>query len=77
MYIFSGGANMNSVHYEVGGLVNNQSKTKINNALDKIQVVNKECVDLSRGSIEVKYNDPATSEEIKNCISSAGYTVYQ
>lgn len=66
---------MESVHYDVSGLVNSESKTKLNNALDKVDGVKKVCVDIGRGSVEVHYKDPATIDEIEKCISNTGYSI--
>ena len=35
---------MKSVHYNVSGLVNSESRTKLNNSLDKIEGVQQVCV---------------------------------
>ncbi|MBL4931293.1 MULTISPECIES: heavy-metal-associated domain-containing protein [Clostridium] len=64
---------MNNVHYQVSGLAGSESKTKLNNALDKIEGVHKVEVDLARGTVEVQFNNPATGEEIKRCIEHTGY----
>lgn len=66
---------MNRVHYNVAGLANNQSKTKVKNALDKITGVQMVNVDLARGTIEVGFNEPANENEIKSCIENTGYTI--
>lgn len=66
---------MKSVHYNVSGLVNSESRTKLNNSLDKINGVQQVCVDIARGTVEVNYNSPATQEEIKDCICHTGYIV--
>lgn len=66
---------MKSVHYNVSGLVNSESRTKLNNSLDKINGVQQVCVDIARGTVEVNYNSPATPEEIKDCIGHTGYIV--
>lgn len=66
---------MKSVHYSVSGLVNSESRTKLNNSLDKIEGVQQVCVDIGRGTVEVNYNSPATPEEIKNCICHTGYKI--
>lgn len=62
-------------HYNVLGLVNSESRTKLNNSLDKIEGVQKVAVDISRGTIEVEYNEPASDEVITNCIQKTGYSV--
>ncbi|MEG2018087.1 MAG: heavy metal transporter [Clostridium sp.] len=66
---------MKSVHYNVSGLANSESRTKLNNSLSKIEGVNKVCVDVSRGSVEVKFNEPATAEVISDCICNTGYSI--
>ncbi|MEG1256510.1 heavy metal-associated domain-containing protein [Clostridium sp.] len=66
---------MKTVHYDVLGLVNSESRTKLNNSLDKIEGVQKVCVDVARGTVEVEYNKPASPEAIKNCICHTGYSV--
>lgn len=66
---------MKSIHYNVSGLVNSESRTKLNNSLDKIEGVQQVYVDIARGTVEVDYNSPATSEEIKDCICHTGYII--
>lgn len=63
---------MNKVHYTVNGLQNNQIKTQIKNALDKIDGVTMVNVDLGRGSIEVGYNEATNEHQIKCCIEHVG-----
>ena len=66
---------MEREHYIVDGLVNENMKTQVKNALEKIEGVSNVCVDLGRGSVEVMYNKPATQEEIKSCIENTGHNV--
>ncbi|WP_138203094.1 heavy-metal-associated domain-containing protein [Haloimpatiens lingqiaonensis] len=66
---------MKNSHYEVSGLGNSQDKTKVLNALDRIEGVQEVAVDLARGTIEIGYNSPATKEKIIKCIENTGYTV--
>lgn len=66
---------MKSVHYNLSGLVNSESRTKLNNSLGKLDGVNKVCVDVARGSVEVKFNEPATPEAIVDCICNTGYSI--
>ena len=66
---------MNRQHYMVSGLGNEDMKTQVKNALEKIDGVNKVCVDLGRGSVEVMYNSPATESEIRSCIENTGHKV--
>ena len=44
---------MEREHYIVNGLGNENIKTQVKNALEKIDGVNKVCVDLGRGSVEI------------------------
>ena len=55
---------MKREHYIVNGIANENMKTQIKNSLEKIDGVNNVCVDMSRGSVEVIYNNPATEQEI-------------
>lgn len=66
---------MNRVHYNVSGMSGNESKTKIKNALNKIDGIQMVNVDISRGTVEVGFNAPANETEIKTCIQHTGYTI--
>jgi len=66
---------MNSVHYNIGGLAGPESKTRVKNALNKIEGVQNVIVDVPRGTIEVKYNEKTSEGEIKNSIENTGYTI--
>lgn len=66
---------MQREHYIVNGLANQNIKTQVKNALEKIEGVNKVCVDLGRGSVEVIFNEPATQEEIKSCLEDTGFHI--
>lgn len=66
---------MKTLHYNVSGLAGTQSKTKVKNALDEVKGVQDVAVDVPRGTIEIQYNDPATPEQIKQCITHTGYDV--
>lgn len=66
---------MNTVNYNVSGLAGSQSKTKLKNALDKIEGVQEIAVDLSRGTVEVEFNTPADKNKIEQCIKNTGYYI--
>lgn len=66
---------MEREHYIVEGLASEFVKTQVKNALEEIEGVNQVCVDLGRGSVEVIYNEPATPQEIKDCIKSTGHNI--
>jgi len=66
---------MEREHYIVEGLASEFIKTQVKNAVEEIEGVNQVCVDLGRGSVEVIYNEPATPDEIKNCIENTGHNI--
>ena len=66
---------MKREHYIVNGIANENMKTQIKNSLEKIDGVNNVCVDMSRGSVEVIYNNPATELEIRSCIENTGHKI--
>ncbi|ERK28324.1 MULTISPECIES: heavy-metal-associated domain-containing protein [Clostridium] len=66
---------MKKVHYDVSGLVNSESRTKLRNSLDKITGVQEVEVDINRGTVEVEFNEPATRQQIKICIENTGYDI--
>ena len=63
---------MNTVHYQVDGLVNTPIKTQVKNALEKLDGVQKVIIDLHRSSVEVDYNEPAKENEIRTEIEHVG-----
>ena len=66
---------MKREHYIVNGIANENMKTQIKNSLEKIDGVNNVCVYMSRGSVEVIYNNPATEQEIRSCIENTGHKI--
>ncbi|NFR67100.1 heavy-metal-associated domain-containing protein [Clostridium botulinum] len=66
---------MNNLHLNVSGMANNESKTRLLNALDRVKGVQEVAMDLARGTVEVGYNKPANEMDIKNCIEHTGYKV--
>ena len=66
---------MERQHYIVNGIANEYIKTQIKNALEKVDGVNNVCVDMARGSVEVIYNEPATAQEIRDCIENTGHKI--
>ena len=69
---------MNTMLCGVSGIQNKERKTQIKNALNKISGVNEVGVNLTTGTVEIQYNDPATETELKTCIESTGCDiVYQ
>lgn len=63
---------MEKLHYCVSGLINEDKKTQVKNALNKINGVNTVNVDLGRGSIEVGYSKKTDTISITNCIENVG-----
>lgn len=73
MYLISTkGVLMEKLHYCVSGLINEDKKTQVKNALNKINGVNTVNVDLGRGSIEVGYSKKTDPISITNCIENVG-----
>lgn len=66
---------MQTIHYNVPEIMNRESKTRISNALDKVDGVQEVCIDIVRRTVEVEYNSPATPDMIKDCITKAGYKI--
>lgn len=66
---------MKKKHYKVNGLANEEMKTQLKNALDKIEGVSNVCVDLAHGTVEVSYNPPTTNNEIESCIENTGHKI--
>lgn len=59
----------------VSGIQNKECKTQIKNALNKIDGVNEVGVNLASGTVEILYNDPATENDLKNCIENTGFKI--
>jgi Copper chaperone len=66
---------MNMMLCGVSGIQNKENKTQIKNALKKIDGVSDVGVNIPSGTVEIKYNDPATPGEIKNCIENTGFKI--
>lgn len=66
---------MNQMLCSVSGIQNKDQKTQIKNSLNKIEGVNEVGVNLVTGTIDIKYSDPATETDIKNCIESTGFKI--
>ncbi|MBE6054589.1 MAG: heavy metal transporter [Clostridium sartagoforme] len=66
---------MDKVHYKINGITNENMKTQVKNSLDKVEGVDKVCVDIARGTIEVIYNEPATEAKIKTCLENSGHEI--
>ncbi len=66
---------MERTHYNVDGIANETMKTQLKNSLEKVDGVNKVCVDMGRGTVEVIYNKPATESCIRECIENTGHKI--
>lgn len=66
---------MNQMLCSVSGIQNKDQKTQIKNSLDKIEGVGEVGVNLATGTLDIKYNDPATEADIKNCIENTGFKI--
>lgn len=66
---------MNTIYCSVAGIQNKEEKTQIKNALDKVKGVREVGVNLKTGTVKIDYNEPATENEIKDCIENTGFKV--
>lgn len=66
---------MYTIKCNVSGIENKNCKTKVKNALDKIQGVQEVGVNRATGTIEIKFNEPATENQIKDCIENTGFKI--
>jgi len=66
---------MNTMLCSVSGIQNKEGKTQIKNALKKIEGIQEVGVNLATGTVEIGYNDPASENEIKNCIENTGFKI--
>lgn len=66
---------MDKLHCIVEGLGTTTNKTQVKNALENLEGVQKVCVDLGRGSVEVMFNEKTSEDEIRTCIENAGFSV--
>jgi len=66
---------METVICSVSGIQNKECKTQIKNALDKLKGVQEVGVNLITGTVKVDYNEPATENEIKDCIEHTGFKI--
>lgn len=66
---------MNRVHFQVNGIQNNQMKTQLKNALNKINGVQSVNVDMDQSTIDVGYNNKTDKFTIRNCIETVGCNI--
>ncbi len=66
---------MNQMLCSVSGIQNKDQKTQIKNSLNKIEGVGEVGVNLATGTLDIRYNDPATEADIKNCIENTGFKI--
>lgn len=66
---------MNQMLCSVSGMQNKVQKTQIKNSLSKLDGVSEVGVNLTTGTIDIKYNEPATAADIKNCIEDSGFKI--
>ncbi|MCL2323652.1 MAG: heavy-metal-associated domain-containing protein [Oscillospiraceae bacterium] len=66
---------MDRVHYEVDGIINNNMKTALKNALENIDGVQMVNVDLGNQTVEVGYNENTDHVSVKRCIEKSGVTI--
>ena len=66
---------MQKCEWNIGGVTNSQTKTALKNALNKLDGVSSIDVDLANETLQVKYNEPATEEEIRECVITTGFYI--
>lgn len=66
---------MHTILCSVSGIHNKECKTQIKNALDKVKGVQEVGVNLVSGSVKIDYNEPATEEDIKDCLENTGFPI--
>ena len=66
---------MNRVHFQVNGIQNNQMKTQIKNALNKVSGVQSINVDMEQSTIDVGYNNKTDEFTIRDCIETIGCNI--
>jgi copper chaperone len=66
---------MYTVKCNVAGIDGKNNKTQIKNALGKLNGVQEVGVNLTTGTVEIRYNEPATENQIKECIENTGYSI--
>lgn len=66
---------MNQMLCSVSGIQNKGQKTQLKNSLNRIEGVGEVGVNLATGTLDIKYNDPATEADIKNCIENTGFKI--
>lgn len=66
---------MEKIQWNINGVSNNQMKTALKNALNKVEGVSMIDIDMAREKIEVGYNEPATEQEIRESIENSGFSI--
>lgn len=66
---------MKSASFSVSGMVNSESKTKLLNALNKIEGIQNSYINIKQGTVSIDYNAPATKYDIEQCIEHTGYNI--
>jgi len=62
---------MNQMLCNVSGIQKKELNIQIKNSLNKIDGVREVGVNLATGTIDIKYNEPATEINLKNCIENS------
>lgn len=66
---------MEKLTCSVSGIQNKVGKTQLKNALNKIDGVNEVGVNRVTGTVQIAYNEPASSTQIKDCIENTGFKI--
>ncbi len=66
---------MNQMLCSISGIKNKEQKTQIKNSLNKIDGVREVGVNMVTGTVDIKFNEPATEIDLKNCIENSGFKI--
>ena len=66
---------MDRIHYHITGLINNEEKTKLKNALIKLDGIQLIAIDVDRSTVEVGFKETLNPISIRDCIEKTGYQI--
>lgn len=67
---------MERVHCSVLGIINNEEKNKLKNALEKLEGIQLIAINIDKATVEVGFTEGATNHnEIQHCIRQTGYEI--
>lgn len=68
---------MERIHCSVLGITNNEEKTKLKNALEKLEGIQLIAINIDKATVEVGYSQETTSHEIQKCIMNTGFDIQE